>query len=422
MMIVDDHTSPEPFYRWQRLWPILFVALIFFLTFVARTALSPLMPSIEAELHISHSQAGMLFFVLAGGYFAAMMGSGLVSARLTHRYTIALSAVLVGLVLLVLAVSRGLWPVRAAVFFLGMAAGLYLPSGVTTLTDMVETRHWGKAVSIHELAPNLGFVAAPLLAELLMLWFSWRAVLAVIGGVTIVIGLFFARYSRWGCFPGQPPRPAAVKAIFARKSFWLMVILFGLAISSTMGIYNMLPLYLTGEIGISRRMANTFMAFSRIAGLLTALLSGWATDRFGARRTIISAFLLTGTATVLLGLLAEPGWVILLVFLQAVLSTIYFPAGFTALSSLFSVDIRNVAIAFTIPLAFLCGSGLIPAMIGFFGEAGSFSMGFATTGGLILGGALLALFLRFQAAPGNEAAPALTLPPEGSCTGSQKEG
>ncbi|MFP4039811.1 MAG: MFS transporter [Desulfosudaceae bacterium] len=396
MMTETRHNNSDNFYAWKQLWPILFVSLIFFLTFVARTALSPLMPSIEAELDISHRQAGGMFFVLAAGYFAAMMGSGLVSARLTHRYTIALSATLVGLALLVLAAGRGLWPIRGGVFFLGVAAGLYLPSGITTLTDMVNSRHWGKAVAIHELAPNLGFVAAPLLAELLMLWFSWRMVLLVIGSATIVIGLVFGRLGRWGCFPGQPPRLASVKELFSRKSFWLMVILFGLAISSTMGVYNMLPLYLTNEIGISRSLANTFMAFSRVAGLGTALLSGWATDRFGARRTIISAFALTGAATLLLGMLSSPAGVILMVFLQAVLSTIYFPAGFTALSSLFSVDIRNVAIAFTIPLAFLFGSGLIPAMIGFFGDAGSFSIGFVLTGGLILVGAPLSLFLKLR--------------------------
>ncbi|MDY6823499.1 MAG: MFS transporter [Thermodesulfobacteriota bacterium] len=388
------NSNNTAFYSFSRLWPILFLSWIFFMTFVARAVLSPLMPSLEGDLNISHTQAGSLFFVMAMGYCGAMLGSGFVSGRITHRYTIMASAVLVGIALLILSAGRNLWEIRAAVFFLGMAAGLYLPSGITTLTDMVQPKDWGKAVSIHELAPNLAFVAAPVLAEVLMLWFSWRVVLAVIGIATIGFGLVFARFGRGGRFPGQPPRPASVRRVMRDRSFWVMVVLFGLAISSTMGIYNMLPLYLTSDIGISRPVANTLMALSRVMGLGTALISGWATDRFGARKTIVYAFVMTGTATVCMGAFTAPEAVVAAVFFQAVLSTIYFPAGFTALSSLFSVDIRNVAIAFTIPLAFMFGSGVIPAVIGMFGDAGLFAWGFILAGGLMLAGCLLVPLLR----------------------------
>lgn len=395
---MTDHQQPTPasFYAFSQLGPILFIALLFFLTFIARVVLSPLMPSIESELTISHSQAGAMFFFMAIGYFMALFGSGFLSARLTHKYTIVLSTTIVGVALLVIAASRNLWELRAAVFFLGMAAGLYLPSGMTTLTDMVAPKHWGKAVSIHEIAPNLGFVAAPIISEVIMLWFSWRVVPTVIGLTAILVGLLFARLGKWGTFPGQPPGLAAVKCVFAQKSFWIMVILFGLAISSTMGIYTMLPLYLINEIGISRGLANTLIALSRIAGMGTALISGWATDRFGAARTIMFAFALTGITTILLGLAESRSTAAVMVFLQAGLATIYFPAGFTALSSLFSTDIRNVAISFTIPFAFVFGSGIIPSMIGFTGDMGAFSIGFIITGALILSGSMLSVHLKLN--------------------------
>jgi len=395
----SPHSKPAAFYSFRRLGPILFLALLFFLTFIARVVLSPLMPSIESELKISHSQAGSMFFFLSLGYFIALMGSGFIAAKISHKYTIVCSAVIVGIALLVIAASRNLLELRAAVFFLGMAAGLYLASGMTTLTDMVDSKDWGKAVSIHEIAPNLGFVAAPMISEIIILWFSWRAVPTAIGLTAILTGLLFAWLSRWGKFPGQPPGMTAIKCVFAKKSFWIMVILFGLGISSTMGVYTMLPLYLIKEIGIRHGPANTLIGLSRIAGMGTALISGWATDRFGATRTIMYAFLLTGLTTILLGAAASKATVVVIVFLQAVLSTIYFPAGFTALSSLFSADIRNVAISFTIPFAFVFGSGIIPSMIGLTGDMGSFSIGFALTGALILAGSLLPLYLKLKPNP-----------------------
>ncbi|MDY6904522.1 MAG: MFS transporter [Thermodesulfobacteriota bacterium] len=386
----------DSFYSLATLGPILLLSWMFFLTFVARAVLSPLMPTLEAGLEISHSQAGGLFFFMAAGYCAAMLVSGFVSGRITHRKTIVTSAVLVGTALLVLSMRQGLWEIRGAVCFLGMAAGLYLPSGISTLTGMVDRRNWGKAVSIHELAPNLAFVAAPLLAEVLMFWFSWRVVLAVIGMTTIAFGMVFARFGRGGDFPGQPPRLAAVRQIMKNRSFWVMVILFSLGISSTMGIYNMLPLYLTSDIGISRSSANTLLALSRVTGLVTALVSGWATDRFGAKKTIVYAFVTTGLATVGMGVFNAPAAVGMAVFLQAMLSTVYFPAGFTALSSIFSVDMRNVAVAFTIPIAFMFGSGVVPTVIGMFGDAGLFGCGFMVAGGVIVAGVLLVPRLRYS--------------------------
>jgi len=396
------HSGREAsFYSFSRLGPILFLTLLFFLTFIARVVLSPLMPAIESELQISHGPAGTIFFFLSVGYFIALLGSGFVSARITHKNTIGLSATIVGVALLSIAASKGLWGMRAAVFFLGMAAGLYLPSGITTLTDMVSSRDWGKAVAIHELAPNLGFVAAPLIAELLMIWFSWRVVPAVMGLTAIFIALVFIRSSEKGQFCGKPPGWDAIGQVLSRKSFWIMVMLFSLAISSTMGIYTMLPLYLTEDIGISRPLANTLIAFSRAGGMATALISGWATDRFGPRRTIMSALALTGTATILLGAVSSMVMAASLVFLQAILATIYFPAGFTALSSLFPAGIRNVAISFTIPSAFVFGSGIVPSMIGFTGDLGAFSSGFAGIGALILAGSLLPLYLKFPPPAGS---------------------
>jgi NNP family nitrate/nitrite transporter-like MFS transporter len=396
---MDESTgsqSPPSFYSPARLGPILFLTLLFFLTFIGRVVLSPLMPSISSELHLTHSQAGAMFFLLSLGYFIALLSSGLVAARITHKHTILLATTFVGVALILAGASRGLLWLEAAVFFLGMAAGLYLPSGMTTLTDMVDPKDWGKAVSIHEIAPNLAFVGAPLLAELVMLWFPWRAVPAALGTCCLLISTVYARFGKWGRFRGSPPRLRAIAGVLSKPYFWIMVLLFGLAISSTMGVYTMLPLYLTESIGMGRPFANTIIGFSRVAGMATALASGWATDRYGARRTMICALGLTGVSTMALGATRDVPLSALMVFVQAVLATLYFPAGFTALSSLFPSGVRNVAISLTIPAAFVFGAGLVPSMIGYMGDLGIFAAGFAITGALVLAGSLLPLLLKLR--------------------------
>lgn len=392
---------PPPFYRFDPLAPILFVALIFFLTFLARVMLSPLMPGIITEMDITPSQAGALFLILSIGYFIALLGSGFISARILHRRTIVLSACSTGAALLLIAFSYQLWHLWISVFIMGLATGIYLPSGITALTGMVDPRHWGKAVSIHELAPNFAFVAAPLIAEFFLGRYSWRAMPAAVGVVAICIGLGFAFAGKGGDFPGRQPDAAAFRSLSGDRFFWMMVLLFGLAISSTMGIYTMLPLYLVNEAGLERSFANTLLAFSRVPGLAMALAAGWASDTFGPRRTIMAVLGVTGIATILIGICHHPVLLSGLVVIQATVSTGYFPAGFALLSAITPAEHRNVAISLAIPIAFVYGGGMAPALIGVTGDAGWFGAGIMITGFLICTGAILPVVFKPGTAVGS---------------------
>jgi NNP family nitrate/nitrite transporter-like MFS transporter len=380
----------------RHLGVLVFLAVIFFFNFIARVILAPLLSSIEKDLHFSHSVAGSFFLLISVGYFVSLAGSGFVSARLTHRKTIVVSSVTVGLALLGICFSQSLWTIRLALVLLGLAAGLYLPSGIATITHMVSSRHWGKALAIHELAPNSGFMAAPILAEIILIWFSWRGVLAVLGISAICLGIAYARWGRGGQFAGQAPDPKAMRRLAAEPVFWILMLLFGLAIGSTMGIYTMLPLYLVTERGIDQGWANTLVGLSRISTVGMALLSGFVSDRFGTRLTMIGVFFLTGMATLALGL-AKGNWVIGFVFLQPMVAVCFFPAGFAALSAIGPPETRNVAVSMTIPLAFLIGAGIFPAVIGFLGDMGKFSLGIGLAGGLILCGTVVAYFLKLPA-------------------------
>lgn len=381
-------------YSASHIGPILFITLIFFLTFVARLVFSPLTPEIEASLGISHAQCGSLFLFMSIGYFLGVIGSGCVSALIFHRSTIIVSALGVGVALCASSIATGILGLAVSVGVIGLTAGLYLPSGITTLTGMVEPNHWAKAISIHEIAPNLGFVATPLVAEMMLIYFPWRIVPSIIGIASICAGLLFAFLFKGGNFPGKAPSLEAFRVFFSLRDFWIMGTLSGLAISSTMGIYTMLPLYLVSEVGISRNFANTLLSLSRIFGLFSVLLSGWAADRFGFRRTISIMLGLTGVTTIGLGLSSTPSVVTFLVFIQAALATCYFPAGFALLSSIGPPAYRNVAISLTIPFSFLFGGGVVPSLIGMAGDMGNFPLGIVIIGAFITAGAVLPRFLK----------------------------
>jgi NNP family nitrate/nitrite transporter-like MFS transporter len=357
---------------------LLYLTGIFYLNFLARIVLSPLMSMIESDLYIGHGEAGSLFFCISLGFFPGLLCSGVASSRLTHRWTIVLSSVAVGGALLAVSLSHTLWWIRSALVLTGLSAGLYLPSGIASLTDMVHSKDWGKAIAVHELAPILAFISAPLLAEGLMIWFSWRGVLAVLGGTAIVTGGAFAYFGRGGAFLGETPSPRNLRALVTIPSFWIMVVLFSMGIGASLGVYTMLPLYLVAEEGLGRGWANTLVGLSRIAALVVIFLAGWATDRLGPRRALGGAFLATGMATILLGLLHG----------VRILPALFLQIG--------PAQVRNVAVSLVVPMAYLIGAGAIPAGIGILGDHGYFSLGFMLVGLLLIGTPILLKYLQFH--------------------------
>ncbi len=352
------------------------------------------MPTIEADLSLTHSDAGLLFLLISFGYFIGMLGSGFLSAAVTHKKTISLSAIAVGSTLLPVSFSSNIWILLIGLFVLGLSAGFYLPSGLATLTSIINPRQWGKAIAVHEMAPNLGFVAAPLLAEIFMFWFSWRIILMVLGLTSLLVGLANARYGKSGEFTGEPPRFGAIRTLVKQRSFLIMLILFCAGIGSFFGIYTMLPLYLVTEQGMDREMANTLVAISRIPGLVIVFAAGWATDRFGPKRTLTWIFILTGLLTAGLGI-STGFWTSVLVFIQPMIAVCFPPAALVALSLIGPPETRNIAVSITIPLAFLIGGGMFPILIGILGDARSFGLGIAVVGGLIFLASVLPRYLIF---------------------------
>jgi NNP family nitrate/nitrite transporter-like MFS transporter len=346
-------------------------------------------------MNLTREQAGSFFLISASGYFISLLCSGFVSSFLHHRKTIVLSAVASGSAFIYMGLCQNLMSMRIGLFMMGMAAALYLPSGIAMLTSAISSRNWGKAIGIHELAPNLSFLLAPVLCEGLLLWLSWRNVLVVIGTASILMGFCFFKFARMKDFPGDPPRLKSVLPLLATPSFWMMAALFSLGVTGTLGIYAMLPLYLVNEHGMLQTHANTLITLSRILTLPMSFLVGWVSDHFGLKPTLAAVLFITGLLTLGIGIFS--GRVLQgVIFCQPIIAVCFFPPAFAALSHIGRKETRNISVSFTIPLAFLVGGGVVPNIIGILGENSLFSTGFWAAGGCILAGAILPFFLKFE--------------------------
>ncbi|MCK5070581.1 MAG: MFS transporter [Desulfocapsa sp.] len=371
---------------------LIFLVVLFFLNFTSRVIFSPLLPLIEQEMGIDHAQSGSFFLFISAGYFISILASGFVSARINHKRTIVLSSLALGAALFILGSCTTLLTLQVGLLVLGLGAGLYFPSGLATITHLVPAAYLSRGMSIHELAPNLGFVAAPLLCDFFVEYIAWRQGLAGLGLLIIILGVFYGLSSHGSREKGTAPDLSAAIVFIKMPVFWAMVALFSLAICSTLGIYAMAPLFLVTDHGMDPGQANRLLSLSRIASIPMPLIGGWLGDRFGRRLVMNSVLLITGLLTVAMALVGEGFWLIVLVVAQPLFAVCFYPAGFAVLSKLGSSKYGNLAVSFCLPLAFLIGGGLMPTFIGWIGDIYTISAGILIVGILMVISGLFALF------------------------------
>lgn len=370
---------------------LLILAGIFYLNFLSRVVLGPLLPVLEGELGLGHGEAGSFFFFIAAGYCAGLLGSGFISSRFIHRHTITLSIIASGAALFFVSRSTSIEEMYAGLVLVGFFTGIYLPSAIATLTGLVRKEQWGRALAIHELAPNLTYVTAPLLSEALMKFFPWRGVLAIIGISSIVIGVLFFFGGRGGKDKGESPRFQSLHKILRSSSFWIMATLFTVSTGSSIGAYAMMPLFLVSELGMERGWANTLIGLSRLFAIVVIFFTGLIIDRVGPKKALTIFLAATGVFTFFLGVTHNSIMTPILICLQAGATTCVFPVGFTILSLIFPPHLRGVGVSLVVFFGFLFGGGIVPPAIGYWAEAFSFSSGFAVLGIYAL--AVLVLFL-----------------------------
>lgn len=383
--------TPEPFSA--MVWTVIFLTVLFFLTFISRFIFAPLMPTIGQDLTLSPSQAGSIFLVGSFGVLIASFLSGFVSSKINHRGSLILSLILTGLALLACAFSSSLQWLQVCFFFIGIAAGINLPSNIATITAIVNPQDWGKALSVQQLGPPLSLVLGPLLAVAFLAWFSWRIALMSLGVLCILVALAYLRFGKCGDFPGDAPKPALLRELLSTRPFWVMVVLFAFAMGGQVGVYTMLPLFLVTDHGMDPDSANTLVGLAQISGLFMTFVAGWITDKIGEKKAMAIFLIAAGIATVLLGSLSGAGLKVI-IFLQPAVGVCFFPAAFSALSRIVQPNMRSLAAAFAPPTAFLLGGGLFPMALGYMGQTYSFGLGISLAGCIIIAGSVLVLFIR----------------------------
>ena len=365
--------------------PIMLLTSIFFFNFLCRQMVGPFLPAIEEELGISHARSGLFVLFMGVGTSLSQLSVPYMAGARGYRFCILAAMAGGAIAMLFLGMLSSPWQLCLGFFAVGFLGGLYVPSGIAYLTVLIRPQDWGKAMGIHEIAPNLGLICGPFFASAAISIWSWRLGYIAMAGVMVVLIIIYGFKGRDVEMKPSPPSFSLIMETAKDPSFWVVGLLLGIAVGIETGVYAMLPLFLVNERGFELDSANHLLGMSRVPGLFMVVFSGWITDRLTARVTILLALSLSGVTLLFLSL-GPTGILVPSIFFQAAAAGCLFPPILSAASGISTTQTRAITISLSLAIAPVLGLGLVPAGIGLAGDLGSFSTGLAAAALLTVAG------------------------------------
>lgn len=363
--------------RGKALLFLLCLWFLWFINFTLRMVFAPILPIVEDEFVVSHAQAGGIFVFLSTGYSVAVMISGLFSGTFGLKRSIFFALLFLSLISFTIPFVHTFWLLYVFAFFIGLAIGFYLPSAMPLMTEYYSENNWGKVIAIHDTGASTAIFSVPFIALFILRFFSWRGIFMVYGFVFLAAALVFF-FSCSEVKLNDPPK-RIFKNIVRIGSLWLMVIIWTFGAGANQGVYAIIPLYLTKELGVTIGYANTILGISRLGAIGVAVSCGFLIDRFNLRIVMFLVLLITGILTVFIGLVSAR-LIGIFLFFQAFCVTAFFPVGLVAIAKTFSREMRSLATGIILALSVASGAGLIPYLLGVAGDLQSFGLGIAIFG------------------------------------------
>jgi NNP family nitrate/nitrite transporter-like MFS transporter len=356
---------------------LLFLWFIWFTNFTIRIVFAPILPLVEDEFMVNHAQASSIFIFLSAGYGVAVIVSGLFSGKFGYKKSIILSLLLLGLVAFLIPLVHKFFLLYLFAFVLGFSVGFYLPSAIPLITEYYSEKNWGKAIAIHDTGASSAIFATPFIALFLLQFFPWRWIFVVFGCIYVACSIAF-------CFVStevkinNPPK-AVFNDLIKIKSLWLMAIIWVFGAGANLGIYSIVPLYLTKELQLNIGYANIILGVSRLGAVAVAIACGFLIDRFNLKKIMFLVMIITGVLTIIMGLVSVR-YIGIVLFLQAFFVTAFFPVGLVAIAKTFNREMRSLATGIILALAIAFGGGIIPYLLGVSGDLYSFRLGITILG------------------------------------------
>ncbi|MGH3098660.1 MAG: MFS transporter [Streptosporangiales bacterium] len=266
------------------------------LNFADRGLIGPLLPLIIPALGLSYGLAGTLVSLFFVGYLSTFVG-GFLSDKFGRKRVSVFSIIGYGIITCLTAFVRGPVSLGAIRVVTGIFEGFQYPTAAAWVSETYPYRRRGKALAIWETGYSLGTLFGIVVATVVAAAFGWRAPWPIVGGLSIIAGILFAKFVKErprNETPGydeslvlQADGPAPkYRDVLRIRNVWVVFVLHGLYNFTFWMAGTWVPEYVIK----TRHLAFTsggFLAAALFGGVTIGLvLNGYLADRFGRIRTI----------------------------------------------------------------------------------------------------------------------------------------
>ena len=356
-----------------------------------RLVLSPMLPTVSAELGLSNVQAGIPFTVMWGVYALLQYPSGRLSDRLARKPLLVGGLVLAAAGFLLLGAAPAYPALLLGAFVVGLGAGLYPTAARALISDLFVARRGG-AFGLHTASGDSGGVLAALLAAAVV-GVSWRLAYPP---VVVVLLLAAVAVHVWSDEPyalGRVDlgvRETARRLLGDPDTRWLLFayVLFAVTWQSSVAF---LPSFLRFAKGLPPEIATASFGALFVVGMAAKPVSGVLGDAAGRIRVAAAALVIGALALGVVLLSASTPVVVVAVLVFAAGLMAYPPVMQAALMDAFP-DASMGGDLGGMRTVYIGLGALGPTIVGYVADVAGFGPAFAAlVGCLLVAGAVIAV-------------------------------
>lgn len=254
---------------------------------VLRMGLPALTPALRDAYGLTLSQVGLLLSAVAVGVMATLVPWGVLADRIGERPVMALGLAGTSAALAGAALAPGWTGLLAGLLAAGMLGASTTGASGRAVMGWFARRERGLALGIRQMALPLGGA----LGSLTLPWIAGlggvRAALLAISGLALVAAALAAVWMRDAPPPPEGVPPPTGPAPTRDPRMWRLGAASALLVVGQSSLLGFIVLFLHDERGLAAGLAAAALAGLQLAGAISRLVAGRASDLAGARMPLL---------------------------------------------------------------------------------------------------------------------------------------
>ena len=169
---------------------------MYFITYVDRVNIGTAASGIQHDLHLSNAELGLAFSAFAWPYLFFQVGGGWVADRLGARRTLFWCGLIWGAATILTGFAGSLTTLFLVRVLLGVGEGATFPTATRAMQNWVPAKQRGLAQGLTHSFARLGNAVTPPVVALIMVTLTWRASFVIVGIVSFIWVILWARFFR----------------------------------------------------------------------------------------------------------------------------------------------------------------------------------------------------------------------------------